>query len=523
VSQAVDHALLLAFGLMLVVIGVAAWLHTLSHESRVLATRERERQTTRVMAEIRAHERTDAELQRAKEAAEAANEAKSRYIVGISHELRSPLNAIMGYAQLMENDPGIPERRLPALRVVRRSSEHLADLIEELLDISKIEAGRLDINRAEMRLQEMLQQMAEIFEMQATEKGLSFVFEMTPDVPQRVHADERRLRQILMNLLSNAVRYTEAGEVRFFVRYRSDVATFRIEDTGRGIAEADHERIFMPFERVVDPAAPVHGTGLGLTITRLLTEIQGGELSFESVLGRGSCFQVKLMLPRLADGAALPPRQRLYGYRGPRRRILVVDDNTEHLALLEDILRPLGFALTLAESAEAALATLDAERPDMALLDVAMPGMSGWTLAAVLRRERALSAPIIMVSAHAEDEADRPEGLAFHDDFLTKPVNIEALLSRIERHLKLTWLLERPLSATAPALHAPAADLDAVERHARIGHARGVEAALAAIETSDPAAAAFVAEGRRRLEAIDLEGVAALAAMVRDGADMVDP
>ncbi len=522
VSQAVDRALLLAFGLMLVVIGVAAWLHTLAHESRLLATRERERETTRVLAEIRAHERTDAELQRAKEAAEAANEAKSRYIVGISHELRSPLNAIMGYAQLMENDPGIPERRLPALRAVRRSSEHLADLIEELLDISKIEAGRLEINRAELRLQEMLEQMAGIFEMQATEKGLSFAFEMSPDVPQRVHADERRLRQILMNLLSNAVRYTEAGEVRFFARYRSEIATFRIEDTGRGIAEADHERIFMPFERVVDPAAPVHGTGLGLTITRLLTEIQGGDLSFESVLGQGSCFQVKLMLPRLADGAALPPRRRLYGYRGPRRRILVVDDNAEHLALLEDVLRPLGFALTLAEGAEAALATLDVERPDMVLLDVAMPGMSGWTLAAVLRRERALSAPIIMVSAHAEDAADRPDGLAFHDDFLTKPVNIEALLSRIERHLKLTWLLERPVAEAAPVLRAAPADLDAVEQPARIGHARGVEAALAAIDAAHPDVAAFVAEGRRRLEALDLEGLAALAASLRDGAEEVD-
>jgi signal transduction histidine kinase/CheY-like chemotaxis protein len=514
-AEAVSRALLLAFGFMVVVIGVAAWLHALAHESRVIATRERERQTSRLMAEIRAHERTDAALQRAKEAAEAASQAKSRYIVGISHELRSPLNAIMGYAQLLEGDPGMPERRRPALAVIRRSSEHLADLIEGLLDISKIEAGRLELHRGETRLREMLEQMAAIFEMEARDKGLGFAFEMGRETPERVHADERRLRQILMNLLSNAVRYTDRGDVRFAVRYRNDIAVFSVTDTGRGVAEADRERIFMPFERVVDPAAPVRGTGLGLTITRLLTEIQGGELTLDSRPGQGSTFRVRLMLPRLVDGPAPEPRRRIYGYRGPRRRILIVDDNAEHRALLEDALRPLGFALSFAESAEAALAGLEAAPPDLCLLDVAMPGMSGWTLAAVLRRERGLSAPIVMISAHAENPGGDPDAVAHHDDFLAKPVNIEALLGRIERHLRLEWLLERPRVARPTPPRAPEADLAAVERMTSIAHVRGAAAALAAIDDADPAAAAFVAEGRRLLDALDIAGLAALIGAAR--------
>lgn len=509
-AGAVRRALLLAFGFLLIVIGVAAWLHTLAHETRVLATRERERQTTRLLAEIRAHERTDAALQRAKEAAEAANEAKSRYLVGISHELRTPLNAILGYAQLLEHDPAMPERRMPALRVIRRSSEHLADLIEGLLDISKIEAGRLELYRGEVRLREMLEQMAAIFAREAREKGLSFAFEMAAQTPERAHADEKRLRQILMNLLSNAVRYTERGGVRFSVGYRSDVATFRIQDTGRGVAPEDQERIFKPFERIVDPASPVPGTGLGLTITRLLTEIQGGELTLDSAPGAGARFQVRLMLPRLAGAAAPMARVRRYGYRGARRRILIVDDNAEHRALLEDALRPLGFALSLAENADAALAALDAA-PDLVLLDVAMPGMSGWTLAAVLRTQWGLTAPILMISAHAESAGTSPDTVAYHDGYLAKPVNIDTLLDQIERLLKLEWLSDHPAPAAAAAMTAPARDLAEVIRLAEIGHARGVANALGAIDVADPSAAAFVAEARKRLDALDLEGVRALA------------
>ena len=516
-GAAIDRLLLLIFGLLSMVIGVAVWLLTLAQESRYLATEERERETSRLQAEIRAHRRTDHELQQARDIAEAASNAKSRYIAGISHELRTPLNAILGYAQLLENDPTTPGQSRPAIRVMRRSSEHLADLIEGLLDISKIEAGKLELSRDEIGLRELVDQMAAIFRMQAGEKGLCFVYAPSHDLPERAYADERRLRQILTNLLSNALRYTQAGEVRFCVDYRSDVAIFTIEDTGRGIAREEHERIFMPFERIEDPASPLPGTGLGLTIAKLLTELLGGEMTLSSSLGHGSCFQVRLMLPRIATTKATEPHRRLFGYRGPRRRLLIVDDNHEHRTLLEDILRPLGFELSMAETGEAALRQAEAARPDLALLDVAMPGMSGWTLAAKLRTEFNLDAPIIMVSAHADHAVAMPDGVSYHDDFITKPLNLDLLLSRIQRHLSLEWLEDEPHRGSTPSRrNAPGRDLDAIEDLLAIGYVRGLKEALAAINTDRAEHAAFVAQAERHMEALDFEQLGQLVREARN-------
>jgi signal transduction histidine kinase/CheY-like chemotaxis protein len=531
-APVVNHALTVAFGFLVVLGGVMAWLHALAQESRVLANRERERQTNRLLAEIRAHKRTDTELQQAKDAAETANQAKSRYLIGISHELRTPLNSVLGYAQLMEADPSIPRHRQQSVRVIRHSSEHLADLIEGLLDISKIEAGQLEIVRRETALRELLDQLVAIFRMEAAEKRLAFAVQIAEPVPERVHADERRLRQILMNLLSNAVRYTDVGQVTFSVRYRTEVATFEIHDTGRGIPPEAHERIFEPFERIQDPDAPVHGTGLGLTITRLLVKIQGGDLRLESAPGEGSTFRVQLLLPR-GDPTAAPKRpERIYGYRGARRRILVVDDNAGHRALLEDALRPLGFEIAMAESGEAALSAAAAAPPDLLLIDVAMPGMSGWTLAAGLRRDAGLDAPIIMVSAHAEDDRLSGEAVAHHDDFLAKPVDIDLLLDRIEQHLKLTWLRETSGSTELTARPSflgtlrsedqprdwsavPDSTLARLEEMIAIGHVRGADGVLQTLDAGAPETAAFIARARSHLEELDLDGLNDLVAEAR--------
>ena len=527
VEELPDHAsilsesLALAFVFLIIIVVIAAWLHTLAHESSVLATRERERQTSRLQAEIRAHQRTDDALQRAKETAEAANEAKSRYLVGISHELRTPLNAILGYAQLLESDPSIPEHRRPGVKIIRRSSEHLADLIEGLLDISKIEAGRLVIERRDTDFFELLEQMANIFRMEAKEKGLDFRFEPAPDLPRMVIADERHLRQILMNLLSNAVRYTSTGHVRFRIDHKTDIATVLIEDSGRGIPKAAQERIFEPFERLQDPEAPVPGTGLGLTIVKLLVDMQGGDLHLESTPGKGSRFRIRLMLPRIDHAISAEPKKRIFGYRGERRRILVVDDNQEHRRLLEDLLRPLGFELALAESGDAALSIVDAAGIDLALVDVAMPGMSGWTLATVLRRERGLSLPIIMVSAHAGDAGRARDRVADHDDFLTKPVNIDQLLARLERYLKLTWIHDE----TAPTdgderrtdPKAPTEVLERMQAMIDIGHVRGAERLLDEITITGNGVDRFVEEARQRLAEVDLAGLTSLIRETRHG------
>jgi len=516
-ADAVGHALALAFIILVILTGVTAWIYTLSDESRILANREREQQTHRLLAEIEAHRRTDAELQQAKETAEAANRAKSRYLVGITHELRTPLNAILGYAQLLENDQTIPQHRRPSVRTIRRSSEHLADLIEGLLDISKIEAGRIDVYRGEVALLELLDQIAGIFEIEAQAKGLAFEADIAPSVPAYVFTDERRARQILINLLSNAVRYTDRGSVRLSVGFTNDIATIAVTDTGRGIPKPEWDRIFTPFERIVDPDNAVPGTGLGLTITKLLVEMLGGELTLDSEPGKGSIFRVRLFLNRSQRTAPSEPERPRRGYAGPRRHILVVDDNPQHRQLLADALGPLGFDLSMAESGEVALSIARRRPPDLALIDVAMPGMAGPEVTQRLREDCGLKAPLLLVSAHAGDQLHRLDRDASHDGFLSKPVNIPALLDRIGDLLALEWAYEQPNPAAADRpLAAPLPVLDALEEALAIGHLRGIQQRLAAMDPDDDTTRQFRHRAIALAEAVDLAGLSALIEETRD-------
>ena len=520
-SAAVARGLTMAFCMLALVVGIAAWLHVLARESRVRALREAERQTRRLTAEIAAHERTDAELQRAKDDAVSANEAKSRYVVGISHELRTPLNAILGYAQLMEADPTIPSHRQASVGVIRRSAEHLGGLIEGLLDISRIEAGRLEVYRDQIRLHDCLDHIAAIFRMQAASKALTFQTDFNGDLPRLVSGDEKRLRQILMNLLSNAVRYTRTGRVRFTVRYASETAIFTIEDTGPGIEPSEMDRIFRPFERIEDPDDPVRGTGLGLTITKLLTEMLGGDLAVESTPGEGSRFTVRLMLPRpagghdpLEAGEALSPA-RITGYRGRRQRVMVVDDNPEHRDLVADTLRPLGFEVVPGESATVAAAMLDAVTPDLVLLDVAMPGMDGWTFLRHLRETLDRKIPVFMVSAHAYQRGVPENAGPLHDAFITKPIKIDDLIRRIGRALDLVWRHDGGGDGpgTTGAARPPDDLLLTLSEAAAINHAAGVRAALDRIAAADPAFAPFVAQAEAALAAFNFTAIARLSVL----------
>ncbi|HYZ39848.1 MAG TPA: ATP-binding protein, partial [Stellaceae bacterium] len=291
-----------------IIIGVVAWLFVLAQQSRRAAEAETRRQTALLIQEIDAHKRTDAELQRAKEVAEAANLAKSRYVVGLSHELRSPLNAISGYAQLLEQDQRLLTKPRDQVRVVRRSADHLSGLIDGILDISKIEAGRLYLSRDEVRLSEFLDQLVGMFRLQASAKGIDFVFKRPAVLPVVVYADEKRLRQILINLLSNAIKFTQAGSVRFVVHYRSPVAEFEVIDTGPGIQPSDLERIFAPFERgALGVSQPQTGTGLGLTISRLLAGVMGGDIKVSSKVAGGSTFRVKILLSEVTNPRRIAP------------------------------------------------------------------------------------------------------------------------------------------------------------------------------------------------------------------------
>ena len=510
----VGNVLFTLYFILLIIAGVAAWLFVLAQESRRVAQEESHRQTALLMREIEAHKRTDAKLQKAKEVAEAANLAKSRYVVGISHELRTPLNAILGYAQLLERDPAIPSHRRDAVRVVRRSAEHLSGLIDGLLDISKIEAGRLHLTRDEVRIGEFLDQLVDMFRLQATAKGIDFVYVRPDRLPPVVFTDEKRLRQILINLLSNAIKFTSSGRVALRVSYRNQVAEFEVEDTGIGIPAADHKRIFEPFERGERAGTySTAGIGLGLTITKLLTEIMGGEIGLTSRPGEGPTFRVRLMLSEVTNPSRLGPIQhrRIVGYAGPRRTILVADDDAAHRDLMHELLVPLGFTVLSAADGIAALDMVRQWDPDVLLLDISMPGLNGWEVVRLVRDEGFARLKIVMISANA---GEIREGLAArqHDDQVAKPVHLRGLLEKLEKLLELQWIGEGepapdadPARPAAPLRPPSARHLDDLMKLGEIGYVRGIKAKLTEIEAAGPEHGAFVAHLRDLMETFDLK------------------
>ena len=513
------------FFILTIIAGVAAWLFVLAQDSRRVAEEETRRQTDLLMNEIEAHKRTDAKLQKAKELAEAASNAKSRHVVGLSHELRTPLNAILGYSQLLERDPDLPSRRVDAVKVVRRSAEHLSGLIDGLLDISKIEAGRFHLNRNEVHTSDFLEQLVDMFCLQATAKGIEFRYIPSKHLPLVVHTDENRLRQILINLLSNAIKFTDSGHVAFQVSYRYQVAQFTIEDTGVGIHRSDLERIFLPFERARTARAKATvGTGLGLTITKLLTNVMGGDLTVKSEVGKGSSFRVKLLLsevsrPRIAS----TKEDRVRGYVGPRQTILVVDDNEIQRELVRELLMPLGFDILTASNGKECLTLADRHKPNLILLDIAMPEMDGWEVARRLRQTSRERAAIVILSANAIDPSRLLEGERLHDDYVMKPIDLRQLLKKIHALLDIEWTYEPeaavpPASAGAPGPFSvpPGNDIDELIDLGEIGHVRKILDKLLEIENSSPECGDFVEQMRTIVNAFDLRRYAAALEAIRN-------
>ena len=508
--EAIRETLWVVYMSLTVLSGVVAWLIVLAHESRRTAERESERQTAMLMEEIEAHKRTDSALQKSKEVAEAANVAKTRYIVGVSHEIRTPLNAIFGYAQLLER--GVVGSSDNAVRVIRRSAEHLANLIDGLLDISKIENGLLRLNRDRVHLVEFLDQSVDMFRLQAATKGIEFHYQRPQHLPTYVHTDAKRLRQILINLLSNAIKYTQEGHASLIVRYRSQVAEFEISDSGMGIPAEEIEKIFEPFER--GRAANVRaipGTGLGLTITKLLTQIMGGEILARSTPGVGSTFTVKLLLSEASNAQVPPPAGIITGYEGRRLSVLLIDDDPSHLDIVQTLLQPLDFSVFTAHDGTSGLALAAQCKPDLAMIDISMPDMTGWEVAATLRKTPGLERlRIVMVSANAHEYslggAEYP-----HDAFVMKPIEMHALLECVGSLLGATWIMEdelQPVDEQHPLGILPSHSLhhiDDLYQLGQIGHVRGIQARLREIEAEDPSNKAFARHLQTLVSNFDLK------------------
>ncbi|WP_395351921.1 ATP-binding protein [Variovorax sp. UC122_21] len=507
-ASAVDprlrDAFLKVFTLLSLVAAVAAWWVVLGSESRQMAQEESNRHNHLLTVEIEAHQRTDAALQAAKEAAEAANQAKTRYVAGMTHELRTPLNSILGYSQiLLKGDAALPPRE--AVQTIHRSGEHMLGLIDGLLDLARIEAGRLQLEPAPLALPAFLDQVVHMVRPQAENKGLAFVYTHAGRLPPWVHADAKWLRQILINLLTNAVRFTDSGTVTLHVDARREVLRFDVIDTGIGVAPQDHQRIFLPFERgAAGRRRGEPGTGLGLTITGLLTSLMGGELKLAATSSAGSTFSVRVYLRAVADpgpqAKAGALRQPVSGYLGERRTLLVVDDQPVQRQMLAGMLAPLGFEVREAASGTECLDNLREELPSAILLDLSMDDLDGWQTASLVRASGFDALPIIIVSANMfENQAERLRA-AGCQAFVGKPVIESELIATLERHLGLEWLdaadALRPLAdeelapARPPRLLLGEDERAELMRLVQMGHVRGLHQALDRLAARSPGAAA---------------------------------
>lgn len=441
IKQVFSATLIKIFFLLVIIIGVVSWLFILARNSSQSALKELRSLTQTLAKEVDAHENTSKALEQAKVLAETANEAKSRYLAGLSHELRTPLNVMLGYAQLLSQDQAIPQTQRETLSKVRRNGEHLTDLIEGLLEISKIEAGKLTLQRDEVNLKAILQQIVDMFEMIAAKKQISFIYQPCPNLPDFVATDKQRFRQILINLISNAIKYTEQGSVTLKVSYRNQVANFSVIDTGVGISEEHQDLIFKPFEQIRNNhTRAIGGTGLGLTISRSLSDLMGGEITLTSTLGKGSTFNLRLMLVQIEHNKNAPEyiKKNVVGYQGQKQTILVIDDESHQRHLMRDLLHPLGFDIIDAQHAQASLDLLQQHAVDLVLLDVRMPDMDGWTMVKQLR-ENQFKQPVLMLSANARDGESAQAAKGYHNGYIAKPLNLDALLGKIGDLLPIKW------------------------------------------------------------------------------------
>jgi CheY-like chemotaxis protein len=391
-------------------------------------------------------ERRQAEAEHAaREAAEAANRAKSEFLANMSHELRTPLNAILGLSELMSYDRELAKRHGDQLNTIHQSGEHLLSLIDDVLDLARIEAGKIEQRPAIFSLPAFLSAIDGIMRVRAQQRNLRFVYEHDGVLPSAVVADERHLRQTLINLLGNAVKFTDRGRVTFRVSVvdRSDAAVrlrFEVQDTGIGIAPDQLEAVFRPFEQVGDIRQRRGGAGLGLAISQQLVRMMGSEIQVASEPGRGTTFWFELELPTAEQPTPRGEQSLPTGYEGARRTVLVADDVAPNRALLVEFLSAMGFQTAEAVNGVEALAQAERVEPDLILIDSVMPVMDGVT---ATQRLRALPAfqqtPIISISA-STFATDKERCLAAGATaFLSKPVRIRELLDTIGRLMDLKW------------------------------------------------------------------------------------
>jgi signal transduction histidine kinase/DNA-binding NarL/FixJ family response regulator len=459
-------------------LGVFSWRRWRECEHE-LAYRKSIQSQLKIAKEVAETERSQAELAKkeaevAKEKAELANRSKSEFLASMSHELRTPLNGILGYAQILRRDDSLNARQQEAIHTMQKSGEHLLTLINDILDLSKIEAQKMELHQQNFHFADFLKDIVDMIQVRTIPKKLEFQCDFDANLPIAVHGDETRLRQVLVNLLGNAVKFTETGKVTFKVERgqekgergkekgershqlengddsQSAISTirFQIEDTGPGIAPEFLNTIFEPFQQVGEERYITEGTGLGLPLSQKFVEMMDSILQVKSAVGEGSTFWFELQLSEAVDWQRNGTTQgTIIGFQDAPRKILVVDDNVANRMVLISLLTPLGFEIIEAENGQECLEKTKADLPDLIIMDLIMPIMDGLEATRQLRQIPELKNIIIIAASASAFDKQRKECLGVGcDDFVTKPIQTDEVLEKLGEHLKLQWIYKEEYS-----------------------------------------------------------------------------
>ncbi len=395
-------------------------------------------------------------FQQAKEAAEAANLAKSTFLANMSHELRTPLNAILGFTQVMSGDSSINSENRQYLDIIQRSGQHLLKLINDVLDMSRIEAGRLKLEEKSFDLYRLLNDLELMLCLKAEENQLRLIFERSQQVPQYINGDENKLRQVLLNLLGNALKFTQEGSIILRVKVGEKQAVtpqdtinllFEVEDTGPGINAEEMELLFEAFMQAKNSQKSQAGAGLGLAISRKFVNLMGGDITVDSVVGKGSTFRfnIEASLAQASDLPQQSSRWRITGLAPDQAayRLLIVEDNWENSLLLLKLLSSLGFEVKEAKNGLEAIALWESWNPDLILMDMRMPVMNGYEATRRIKATAKGQATVIIAVTSSAFEEDRSEILSIGcDDFVRKPFQEEIIFAKLAEHLGVRYLYQ---------------------------------------------------------------------------------